>query len=132
MQKVYNMQLNLPLHQEFVSLKYKSGSDQDMANKRHHILAKCYDKRGRLLSAAFNSYTKTHPLQAYFAKRVGHPECTYLHAEIHAILKCKGKAIYRISIERYHKSGLPANAAPCPICQEAIKAFNIQIVEYTS
>ena len=124
-------QLNLPMNLEFVSLKPSSGLNNDVANKRYHILAKCYDKKGRLLAAAFNSYTKTHPLQAYFARKVGHYHCEYLHAEIHAILKCKGKPIYRITIERYDACGLPANAQPCSICQEAIKAFGITKVEYT-
>ena len=126
----YTMQQELPLHQEYVSLKPNSGHD-NVATKKYHILAKCYDKKGRLLAAAFNSYTKTHPLQQYFARKVGHPHCEFLHAEIHAILKCKGKPIYRISVERYDAQGLPANAQPCPICQEAIKAFDIKIVEYT-
>ncbi len=125
-------QLNLPINLEFVSLKLNCGSDKDMAAKQHHILAKCYDKRGRLLSAAFNSYTKTHPLMQYFARKVGHPlERCYLHAEIHAILRARGKSIYRITTERYDARGLPANSKPCPICQEAIKAFGIQIVEHT-
>ena len=57
------MQQELPLHQEYVSLKPNSGHD-NVATKKYHILAKCYDKKGRLLAAAFNSYTKTHPLQS--------------------------------------------------------------------
>ena len=126
------MLLNQPEPLVFQSLNVNCGSEQDMANKkRYHILAKCYDRKGKLLSAAFNSYTKTHPLQAYFAKKVGHDHCTFLHAEIHAILKCKGKPIHRISVERYGSDGLPANARPCPICTEAIKAFGITKVEYT-
>ena len=124
-------QLQLPINREFVSLKPNYGHALDMA-KQHHILAKCYDKRGRLLAAAFNSYTKSHPLQSYFARKVGHSEHKiYLHAEIHAILKCRGKAIHRISVERYDAQGLPVNAQPCPICQEAIRAFGIKIVGHT-
>lgn len=125
------MQLELPITAEFVSLRHNSGRKQDMATKKYHILAKCYDKKGRLLAAAFNSYTKTHPLQAYFARKVGHHHCEYLHAEIHAILKCRGKPIHRITTERYDARGLPANAKPCPICTEAIKAFGIRIVSWT-
>jgi tRNA(Arg) A34 adenosine deaminase TadA len=94
-----------------------------MANKKHFILAKCYDKQGRLLSAAFNSYTKTHPLQAYFAKKVGHDDCEYLHAEIAALIKAKGKTVHHITVERYGNHGQPLLAKPCPICEEAIKAF---------
>ena len=108
------------------------GSVNDMSTKkRYHILAKCYDRKGRLLSAAFNSYTKSHPLQAYLAKQVGHENQICLHAEIAAILKCKGKPIYRITTERYDANGLPANAKPCKICQLAIKMFGITKVEYT-
>lgn len=125
------MQLSLLESMMFPSHKHNSGCDKEMATKKYHILAKCYDKKGNLLSAAFNSYSKTHPLQAYFARKVGHPHCEFLHAEIHAILKCKSKQIYKITTERYDSRGLPANAKPCIICQEAIKAFGITKVEYT-
>ena len=103
-----------------------------MAKRRQHIIAECYDKRGRLLSVGYNSYTKTHPIQAYFASKVGHYHRQFLHAEIAAILRAKGKSIHRIVVKRYSCSGLPANAAPCPICQEAIKAFGIKEVIYTN
>ena len=102
-----------------------------MTTQRYFILAKCYDKRGKLLSTAFNSYERTHPVQKYFATRVGFEDKQYLHAEIAAILKARTKKIYRISVERYGKDGQPMLAKPCPICQEAIKAYGIQVVEYT-
>lgn len=122
------MQLSL----EFPSHNVNCGYEIEMASKKHHILAKCYDRKGRLLSAAFNSYQRTHPIQKYFAERVGHQHAhrIYLHAEIAAILKARGKPIYRITIERYDAKGLPAPSAPCPICQEAIKAFGITVVEH--
>lgn len=101
-------------------------------NKQYFILAKCYDRKGRLISAAFNSYTKTHPLQAHFAKKVGHECREYLHAEIAAILRAKGKLIHRIQVERYGRNGQPLNSKPCPICQEAILAFGIPKVSYTT
>lgn len=98
---------------------------------KHNIVAKCYNKHGMLLSIGFNSYTKTHPIQKYFAEKVGHPHRVYLHAEIAAILKAKGKRIHKITIARYNSLGQPMPAAPCPICQEAIKAFGISKVEHT-
>lgn len=107
------------------------GSVKDMPKKRYHILAKCYDKKGRLLSAAFNSYTKSHPLQAWLAKQVGHESQIHLHAEIAAILRARGKPIHRIVTERFDKAGLPVNAEPCPICKLAIKMFGISKVEFT-
>ena len=97
------------------------------------LTAKCFDKKGRLLSTATNSYSKTHPLQAYFAERVGHRAKIYLHAEIAAIIKAGDKQIHKIIITRYsprtHKA---LNAKPCPICAEAIKAYGIKFVSYTT
>lgn len=101
--------------------------------KRPLIKATCFDKRGRILSTAFNDYHTTHPLQAWYARRagVGHEHRIYLHAEIAAIIKAKNKNIYKIKIERYDKNGNPKLAAPCPICQLAIKQANIKFVEHT-
>jgi tRNA(Arg) A34 adenosine deaminase TadA len=100
--------------------------------QRYKIRATCYDKKGSKLSTGFNSYVKTHPLQKYFACRVGHTHKEYLHAEIAAILKAKDKKIHRIVVERFDKHGLPLLAKPCPICSEAIKAYGIKVVEFTS
>lgn len=98
---------------------------------QHEVTASVYDKKGNCLATAKNSYRKTHPLQAYFASKVGLPEKIYLHAEIAAILKAGKKQIHKIKIERYGRQGSPLNAKPCPICEEAIKAFGISFVEYT-
>lgn len=100
--------------------------------KRHFILAKCYDKRGLLLSVGFNSYTKSHPMMKQLAKEVGHaPEKIYLHAEVSALLRAKDKPVHRITVERYDARGLPASARPCPICRRAIEIFGVKIVEHT-
>lgn len=100
---------------------------------RPTLTARCYDKKGNLLSMATNSYTKTHPIQAYFASRVGHDAKIYLHAEIAAIIKAGDKPIYKIVISRFsprtHKA---LNAKPCPVCAEAIKAYGIKFVSYTT
>lgn len=83
------------------------------------------------MSIGINSYDKTHPVQKYFAEKAGKPECEFLHAEIDAILKAKGAHIHTLVIERHNKEGQPLNAAPCPICQEAIKAYGIIKVRHT-
>lgn len=98
---------------------------------RYELVAICFNRKGQVLSIGRNSYTKTHPLQAYFAKRVGHPYKHFLHAEIDAILKARGKPIDKIQVIRYDRHGKPANAKPCPICQEAIKAFGIKHIVHT-
>ena len=98
---------------------------------RQFIQARCYNKRGQLLSVGFNSYTKTHPLQKWFAGLAGMDNKQYLHAEVDAILRAKGKPIYRIVVERFNGKRFPMLAKPCPICQEAIRAYGIKIVEHT-
>lgn len=102
-----------------------------MLKKRYLILAKCFDKSGKLLSTGTNSYTKTHPLQKYFACLTKQPYKDKLHAEVCALLRAKGKKIHKITVERYSKDGSPLLAAPCPICTEAILAFGVKEVEFT-
>lgn len=101
-------------------------------SKKFSMTAIIYDKRGRVLSVGNNSYVKTHPLQAEYARRAGEPEKVYLHAEIHAITRCGclDKA-HKIVIFRYKEDGSPANARPCRICQSAIKASGIKYLEHT-
>ena len=97
------------------------------------LTARCFDKKGRLLSIATNSYHKTHPLQKYFASKVGQPAKVYLHAEIAAIIKAGDKPIYKIVITRFNpKTHKALNAKPCPICAEAIRAFGIEYVSFTT
>jgi len=100
---------------------------------KYELTAWCYDKKGNLLSEAKNSYRKTHPLQAYFAEKVGLPDKIYLHAEIAAILRAGKKKIHRLVVMRYSKlTGDALPSKPCPICQEAIKAYGIKEVLYTN
>lgn len=98
---------------------------------KHKLIAKCYDKRGKLISTATNQYDKSHPLQSELADRVGLPEKIFLHAEISAIIKARKKTIHKISIARFGADGSTRLAKPCPICQLAIKQAGIKVVEYT-
>lgn len=99
---------------------------------RQSLSAVIYDKRGRVISVGFNSYVKTHPVQAEHAKRVGLPEKQYLHAEIHAIVRCKDLSrAHKIFVSRWDKNGRPMFAKPCPVCMSAIEAAGIEVVEHT-
>lgn len=89
------------------------------------------DKRSRIISSGVNSYTKTHPRQAYYAKRYGNRDRIFLHAELDAIIHCYEKP-YAIYIARVNKKGLPCLAKPCKICQMAIKDVGIKKIVYTS
>lgn len=99
---------------------------------KYQIKATVYNKRGKILSVAYNNYDKTHPEQARLAAKVGEPERVYLHAEVAAIIKAmKVGHPFKIKIERYNKAGKPALAEPCPICKLAIYEANIKFVEYS-
>lgn len=102
-----------------------------MSNRRYTIVAHVYDVRQRLLAVATNSYKKTHPLQKFFAEKVGHHERIFLHAEIAALLRCKDKKPFLIKVWRYGPDGTFRCARPCPICYEALRAFGVSKVEYS-
>jgi tRNA(Arg) A34 adenosine deaminase TadA len=104
-----------------------------MSRQKQIITAIIYDKKGRVLSIGQNDYEKTHPMMFKYGKQVGMPERIYLHAEIAAITRCIDmKKAHRMLITRFTKDGKPALAKPCPICESAIKATKIQIVDYTA
>ena len=99
---------------------------------KQEITAVIYDRKGRVLSIGQNSYVKTHTLQAKHAEKVGLPDKQYLHAEIHAITKCKDLSkAHKILVTRYGKTGKPLLAKPCPVCVSAIEAVGIKVVEWT-
>lgn len=103
-----------------------------MSKARFDITAIIYDKRGKVLSIGKNSYVKTHPLQSHHACKVGLPDKQFLHAEIHAISKCRQlERAHKIVVMRFDKEGEAKNAAPCPVCQSAIAAAGIKFVEHT-
>jgi len=96
------------------------------------ITAIIYDKRGMVLSVGKNSYVKTHPLQKKYAEQVGLKEKEFLHAEVAAIIKCvKLEKAHKIKIFRFGAKNQPMMAKPCPICETAIRAAGIEIVEHT-
>lgn len=103
-----------------------------MAKQRYTIVAHCFDKRGLLLSCATNNYDKSHPLQKYFAEKAGQHERIYLHAEIGAILRAKDRQVHHIRVFRYGANGETLLAKPCPVCMEAIKAFGVKQLSYSS
>lgn len=96
------------------------------------LTAVIYDKRGRVLSIGQNSYVKTHPLQAKHAALVGEPYKQFLHAEIHAIVKCRDLSkAHKIFVTRWDRNGKPALAKPCKACMDAINAAGIKVIEHT-
>ena len=99
--------------------------------KKQNITALVYDRRGRLLSVAQNSYVKTHPLMARHAKALGKPGAIFLHAEVYALIKARYFGIpFRIVVIRQGAKGTLL-AKPCAICQRVIEEFHVRYVEHT-
>lgn len=104
-----------------------------MANHKFEITAIIYDKKGNVISMGHNSYVKTHPLQAEYAKKVGLEQKIFLHAEMDAVIKAGSKIenAYMMRIFRFNNQGQPRLAKPCPVCQEMLKHTPIKVIEHT-
>jgi tRNA(Arg) A34 adenosine deaminase TadA len=87
--------------------------------------------KNKVVMTATNLETKSHPLQASFAVRVGLPEKIYLHAEISALIKCK-EDVDTIVVARVNNQGKLRMAKPCPICSLALKESGISNIHYTT
>lgn len=83
--------------------------------------------RGRIISEGWNQ-KKTHPLQFKYKAR---EQCIYLHAEIHALSRCKMPVQgYSIAVARLFKNGELGSSCPCSGCLAALQAFGIRNVYY--
>jgi deoxycytidylate deaminase len=103
-----------------------------MSDKKYHLVARCYDKRGRLISTGQNEYRRSHPLYKHFSILAGESdEKIYKHAEFSAIIAAGKKIVDTIHVERFHKNGQPANAEPCKTCKVMLSAFGVRKVIYT-
>jgi hypothetical protein len=98
--------------------------------KKYDHTALAYNKRGKLIAVAKNSYVKTHPLQAKFGKESGKPNAIYLHAELAVLIKAR-EPVHRLVVLRFDSKGTPANSAPCASCQLAIKHYGVRHVEHS-
>lgn len=87
--------------------------------------------KNKVVVAATNLETKSHPLQAKFAERVGLKEKIYLHAEIAALVKCR-EDVDTIIVARVNPQGKLRMARPCPICELALKEAGITHIHYTT
>lgn len=96
----------------------------------YQLTAIAYDKRGKVISMGSNSYLKTHPIQAHFAKKQGTPYKQYLHAEIDALIKAD-RPVHRLMVFRIGANGKYLSAKPCAICMSAMKAYGVKIIEST-
>lgn len=100
-------------------------------SRKQTITAIAYDKRGRIISIGRNSYVKTHTLQSRYAVKVGKPAAVFLHAEIDALIRARGRRVHRMFVSRVGRNGTYCLAKPCSICQAALADYGVKIVEHT-
>ena len=107
-------------HKEVLSAATQIASEH-VSGGRVRTIAMFTDKRYNVLCVAGNTYVKTHPQQALWAKKRGSPDKQCLHAEMRAaiMLAKSGKAnnakflyVAAVSI-----SGNILCAKPCVVCQ---------------
>ena len=98
-------------------------------------------KRNKIVSAATNSYTKTHPIQKWAAERTArlynqkdYSMKQYLHCEINAIIKAKGELSDTIVVCRVggHGGKEIRDARPCRICSGFLIQHGIFHVHYST
>jgi deoxycytidylate deaminase len=117
-----------------LQLAIKVSSALPVTRGQQRVAAVVTDKRGRVLSIGVNSYKKTNPMMKTYAIRAGNPAACFLHAEVAALVSLSHndrQKAYKISIARALKNNQTGLAAPCPICQLALKDAGIKVVEYT-
>ena len=122
-------------HKEMLSAAAQMASEH-VSGGRVRTVAVFTDKRYNVLSVAGNTYAKTHPQQASWAKKRGSPDKQCLHAEMRAaiMLAKSGKAnsakflyVAAVSI-----SGNILCAKPCVVCQMMLdESFHEINVFYT-
>lgn len=90
------------------------------------------DKRGKVISTGYNSYTKSSPKMLMYSMEIGNSDKIFWHSECNAISKLKASdKPYKIIIARVTPGGNTGIATPCPICMNAIKKAGIQVIENT-
>lgn len=100
-----------------------------LENKKQRIYAIIVDKKGRILASGTNSYTKSHPLQAYYCELATKEQNKiFVHAELQALVHLKGQQADKIFVARVSKNGTPLPSSPCPICRLAIRDAGIHEV----
>ena len=87
--------------------------------------------KNKVVVTATNLETKSHPLQAKFAERVGLHQKIYLHAEISALVKCREECD-TIVVARVNPQNKLRMARPCPICELALHEAGITKIHYTT
>lgn len=97
---------------------------------QHKVGAVILDRKNNVLSIGYNSYIKTHPKQYIYNKHIN-PTRIFLHAEIDALVRCRGEP-YTMIVARIGKDSKVRLAKPCKGCFNAIKDTKVKKVFFTN
>lgn len=111
-----------------------------LSDHYRHKIGAVIVKGRKVVSIGFNTLSKSHPLQAYYASCVGREEAIYLHAEMAAIVATgvankacagdlEGCTIY---VFRRGLDGKVRMSRPCKSCMKALKDFGIRCIVYST
>jgi deoxycytidylate deaminase len=113
-----------------------ASSHSDGLQRRLRMGAAIY-AGSRLLSIGFNQYLKTKPGNKFFkieSNGVVKEFLKTIHAEQTALIKIRHRDYSNnklsMFIYRSDSNGNPATSAPCPMCQETIRAYGISTVHF--
>lgn len=114
----------------------KAEEASKLSDHYRHKIGAVIAKGRKVISTGFNTISKSHPLQAYYASCVGRKEAIYLHAEVAAIVASKACVGDLEGCTMYvFRRGLDGNirmSRPCRSCLKALKDFGICTIVYTS
>jgi len=95
--------------------------------KKQRIYSIITDRHGRILATGTNSFSKSHPLQSYYCELATKEQHKiYIHSELQALVRLKGRKADTIYIARVNKKNEPIPGQPCPICRLAIHDAGIK------
>ena len=107
-------------HNEMLSAATQMAS-KHASGGRVRTVAVFTDKRYNVLCVAGNTYTKTHPQQASWAKKMGSPDKQCLHAEMRAAIMLaksgKSNSAKFLYVAAVSEAGNVLLAKPCVVCQ---------------
>lgn len=104
-----------------------------MSRKKFELLSTTFDKRGRPIVSKVNSYSVSHPLQAHFSRKAGmHEGRIFLHAELRSLIASQERKVHSLLVQRFDAKGNYADAKPCESCVEAMKAFGVKLVRWST
>lgn len=105
---------------------------KNLVDQKYKIAAIITDKRNKILSIGWNSYSKSHPKQLRWAKKSHNSNRIFLHAEMSAMIRCKEGIPYHIYVARVNRKGKTRLAKPCDMCSRAIRDVGIKKIVYTT